>query len=788
MLDTARSLGRRQLEPAHFRDDAHLIRHIPYVTAIGDDVLMLRDGEIMATFTVAGVGAGTAESLRVEDVAGAVQSVLAQAQPEIGVHVHRLSWLADVAMPVPLKADPFSFEVGRRWQQALAGMNLRERRSFITVSLRPAKLAGLATRLFAAGAGPDAERSRLAKRVQRLEEVLGFLMEALTSIGPERLTVSDGRWLGLLRALVNGRYEPLSPHPTFMPIADLVVTSPVHFDGDSFFIPGISTEDMRFGAVFSIKSYMPTTFPGVFDSLDLGYDLVSTQSFTPIDQVSALGRIRLTVRQMAAADDAAASLRSQLVDAADDLASGRISFGHHHASLVVYATSEDELDQAASEIRAAGQRAGCVLVREGIGARATWFAQHPGNHGYRPRPSMIASRNFADLTALHATPRGLGADDVPWGQPIAILPTLNGSAYRFNFHLAARQGERSVGHTLVLGRTGSGKTLGTAFLIAQARRTGARIIVFDKDRGLEMPVRAMGGAYSAVRLGEVTGFNPFAAEIDDRGCAWLTDWLTALLSRNGPLTAVQSQALAQAVRVNAGTDPELRSLHSFRRQFRALDDDDALYTRMGDWDDTGSFGWLFSGAGVDTLAFDNPVTGFDLTEIFDTDAVRTAWLSYVFRRIERTVEDGAPTLIVLDEAWKLLDDSYFELRLKDWMLTMRKKNVAVVLLTQRVAHIRESRAGGSILESAVTTILYPNSRNTPAELGPLALTDREEAFVCSSGLEGRYALIRSGDSSVIANLELGHIGGLLHVLGGGSGSDGVPENWRKNPDFWEEFA
>ena len=122
------------------------------------------------------------------------------------------------------------------------------------------------------------------------------------------------------------------------------------------------------------------------------------------------------------------------------------------------------------------------------------------------------------------------------------------------------------------------------------------------------------------------------------------------------------------------------------------------------------------------------------------------------------------------------------------MLTMRKKNVAVVLLTQRVAHIRESRAGGSILESAVTTILYPNSRNTPAELGPLALTDREEAFVCSSGLEGRYALIRSGDSSVIANLELGHIGGLLHVLGGGSGSDGVPENWRKNPDFWEEFA
>ena len=300
---------------------------------------------------------------------------------------------------------------------------------------------------------------------------------------------------------------------------------------------------------------------------------------------------------------------------------------------------------------------------------------------------------------------------------MTILPTVSSSAYRFNFHLGGKAGERTVGHTLVLGQTGSGKTLGTAFLIAQARRTGARVIVFDKDRGLEMPLRAMGGAYSAVRLGEATGFNPFAAETDDRGRAWLSDWLAALLSREGPLSAIQAQALAQAVVANAETDPALRTLELLppavplgRRRRRALRPDG----RLGH---DGSFGWLFSGEGVDTLSFDNPVTGFDLTEIFDTSAVRTAWLAYVFRRIERTVEDSRPTLIVLDEAWKLLDDPYFERRLKDWMLTMRKKNVAVVLLTQRVAHIRESKAGGSILESAVTTILYPNSRNTARGAG-----------------------------------------------------------------------
>lgn len=240
--------------------------------------------------------------------------------------------------------------------------------------------------------------------------------------------------------------------------------------------------------------------------------------------------------------------------------------------------------------------------------------------------------------------------------------------------------------------------------------------------------------------------------------------------------------------MNAETDAALRGLSTFRRQFVSVDDEGDLHLRMGDWDAEGPFGWLFAGQGRDTLSFANPVTGFDLTEIFDTPAVRTAWLAYVFRRIERLIEDGAPTLIVLDEAWKLLDDGYFERRLKDWMLTMRKKNVAVLLLTQRVAHIRESRAGGSILESAVTTILYPNSRNTPEELAPLALTDRELDFACAGGLESRLALIRSGETSVIADMDLSALGGAMRVLGGGGGGDWAPPRWRDTPDFWKEIA
>ena len=117
MLDSVRSIGRRRLEPRDVGEDASLIRHLPYVTALEDDVLMLRDGELMATLTVDGVGANTADSRRVEDIADAVQSVLAQSMPDLGFCLHRLSVLAEPKLPLPLQADAFSFEVDPRMRQ-----------------------------------------------------------------------------------------------------------------------------------------------------------------------------------------------------------------------------------------------------------------------------------------------------------------------------------------------------------------------------------------------------------------------------------------------------------------------------------------------------------------------------------------------------------------------------------------------------------------------------------------------------------------------------------------------
>ncbi|WP_311044207.1 DUF87 domain-containing protein [Rhizobium sp. NLR22b] len=784
MLEAPATRAIRSIASKHANTGELLVSGLPYLSVVDDVTLMLRDGDLMGSFVVEGINADTVDSRYTAELCNAFSRFIAQQRNDVAYYVHRISVETRPAMP-PVVGHPFNEEIDRRWQEYLQMVGLRDRVTVVTLVIRPPRKI---TKFLSLFGGKDVHsRHEVTARALRLDQMINTCMAGISEARPHRLTVSDGRWLGLLRTLVDGSGGSLVPGGKFLPVADLLAGSQITFRGRVFECEGTDPGRRRYGTIISVKDYPTETYPGILDRLNLPYDTVVTQSFTPIDPISAQGKIARVRKQMRAAEDAAISLMAQLEEAEDDVASGRVIFGDHHCSVAVFCESLKELDGAMAYVTRAMQDAGSAIVRENFAARAVYFAQHPGNFAYRTRPAMISSHNFAQLCAMHGQSKGSPPEKCPWGDAVTIIPTARGETYRFNFHLPGKPGQRTVGHTLVLGQTGSGKTLGTAFLISQAQRLGARTILFDKDNGFEMAVRAMGGRYSAVRMGEETGFNPMRAEADSRGAAWLTDWLTALAENDGGrLNPVQIQALSDAVQANTTADPRLQNFEQFRSQLRATDDEGDLYNRLGRWDETGQFGWLFGGKSLDPLAFDNRLTAFDLTEIFDNDIVRTAWLSYVFRRVERLVEDEHPTLLVLDEAWKLLDDPYFESRLKDWMLTMRKKNVAVVLLTQRVSHIKNSAAGDAILESAVTRLVYPSSFNTEDELAPLHLTPTESAFLQMSNVDNHLVLFKSGSDSVVLDLDLAGIGKGIEVLGGGRGEK-APVGWRDQPDFQMEM-
>ena len=783
--------------------------NLPYVTFVADDVMMLRGGELMATLRLGGVDPMTTPDRALDALKHSLAAIVAQAGASFGYVVHRLPVPQDLSVR-PVEAgrdgrDGFAAAVDAAWRARVAGLGLRSRALFLSVTRRPA----LGSRLPVLGSlmGRRAFGADRAARMEELQEVMGFLEASLEAARPERLTRHDGRWLGFLAALLSARHHPVGPlaQPILIPLCHQIGGTHVAFEADTVRLTDGATGEERFGAVFGMKSYPPWTDAQVFDGLDLPGEVVLTNSFTPVPRNLMAERIGRTIRQMRLADDAAISIREALVEAADLHETGGMVFGHHHMSLAVYCATRDELRWAASQVRRAGQEVGADLVRERMALRATWYAQMPGNFGHRPRQVPVSSANFADFAALHGSVEGRPPSASPWGETLTVLPGVRGAGYRVNLHEAGRPGaEPTAGHTLVLGRTGSGKTLAAGFLAAQARRAGARVIAFDKDHGLEMALRAMGGRYATIRAGHPTGLMPLMTETDPRGRAWLADWLATLLERVSPLTPDQTRELAHAVDQNAAGEPELRCFEHFLTLFAAFDDEGDLAGRLGEWAPGGRYGWVFDcpdetehradpaardadpmATGSDPMARGGRVMGFDMTELLDLQAERTAVLAYLFRRIERLLEDRQPTLVILDEAWQLLNDPYFGRRLEAWLVTLRKMNAAVMMLTQAPGQLEGSAVGRTIVESVPTMILFPNDRADPADYGFLRLDAKEAALLTAPFTGSRAALVRSAGESVVVDADLSALGPLLTILGGGSAGEALAgAGWRARPDFW----
>ncbi|MEM9148162.1 MAG: hypothetical protein AAGC57_18485 [Pseudomonadota bacterium] len=779
------SLARRLLEPPFAERQKFLFQHLPYVRAYSDAVLALRDGDLMASLLVEGLNAETEAADRLEQTTLTLARMIQQFQGAVTITVNRIT-AEDRPNIQASGTDDFAGALDRAWRNHLTSGGLKRQQLMVTATIRRPPHE----KILAFGkddpAALAAERDRLA---HNLEAIMRDLASALSAARPQRLTLSSGRWLGLIASLLDGIYHPIRPQADHLPVATMLPEHEVWFKGPKVLI-GAGEARQRQAVVLSLKSYPGITWTGMFDGLELPVDIVTTQSFSPIDTTLALERIKRTRRQMIAGEDDAGSLAEGLVSAADDVASGRAVFGHHQMSMVLFSEDETALEHAVSAVRRAGQQGGGTVVRETFCAPSIFFAQHPGNQSYRARQAIVSALNFAEMTALHVRPTGRRDGSSPWGAPITWLPTTGSEVFAVNLHERSRGPEDlTPGHTLILGRTGTGKSVLAAFLIAQARRFGTRTFVFDKDRGLEMPLRALGARYTAVRTGEPTGLNPLLSETDARGIGWLPGWIAMLAGRTGDLDAAQMAAISTAVRENAKAPEGLRRFTQFREFFRSLTDGRDLHERLGEWCAGGRYGWVFDGEGAarDPFADAADIMAFDVTELFDDQAVRTAWLAYVFRRIERLVEDGRPTLIVLDEAWKLLDDPYFVRTIKDWLLTMRKKNAVVMMLTQLPSHLSDSAAGTSIIESAVTQFLFPNFQARPEDYRQFALTDGELDQILDDP-PGRHVLHRSGGTRVMLDLDLAPLGDLLGVLAGASPTRTATPDWQTNPDFWRKFS
>lgn len=768
--------------------EAPIGARLPYAGHLDPVTLSTRDGQLVQVLKLEGFPAETAtdeelnyrKSIRETLLRGAASSRLA-----LYHHVIRRQ-----VPPAPMSApdDPFCAALDAAWKERLAARRLYVNELYLTLVSRPLQgTAGMIEGLFRRQVDRRAVTERDLRQLHATRETFA---SALAPYGPRTLGLAEGRHgtrsevAEFLALLVNG-----APRPVLAPSGDMgqaLAQRRLAFGLDTIEFGPMSGRATEFGAVISLKDYPARSRPGMLDGvLRLPFEMTLTESFAFVDRQTSLDLMSLALRRLRAAQDEALSLRGELAAAKDDVGAGRAAYGEHHLSIVARSADLNELDAAAAEIHSALAETGAIAVREDVNLEPAFWAQFPGNLAFVGRKALISAANFASLASCHNHPVG-HTEDLHWGAPITLLETTAFGPYHFNFHSG------DLGNFTVIGPSGSGKTALLTFLISQAERMRPRIAYFDKDRGAEPFIRAIGGRYDVIAPGEPTGFNPLSLPDTGENRAFLNEWLATLLRvENEPLDAEDRAMIADAVDANfaeAASHRRLRYLRELLRGARRPSAGD-LAARLAAWCEGGEHAWVFDNA-VDRLDDGARVFGVDMTRLLDAPVIRTPVMMYIFHRIEQRL-DGTPAIIVVDEGWKALDDDVFVRRIKDWEKTIRKRNGVVGFCTQNASDALESRIASAIVEQSACQIFFPNPKARAADyVEGFGLTEHEFELIRALPDTSRCFLVKQSQHSVVARLDLAGLEGELRVLAGTERSvrrlDALRARFGDAPEGWLE--
>src|SRR3546814_633990 len=339
------------------------------------------------------------------------------------------------------------------------------------------------------------------------------------------------------------------------------------------------------------------------------------------------------------------------------------------------------------------------------------------------------------------------------GPPLRHASTAGSTPFRLSTHVG------DVGHMLVVGPTGAGKSVLLALIALQFRRyTNSQVYIFDKGFSARAAVLAMGGAHHALGLGadagETLAFQPLRRIDDATERSWAAEWIAALLAHEKVVVTPEvKDAVWSALGSLASAPPEERTLTGLTLLLQS----NALRTALGAYTLDGPYGRLLDAA-EQHLAFAD-VQCFETEALMGQTGVVAPVLTYLFHRLEERF-DGRPTLLVLDEAWIFLDHPLFAARIREWLKVLRKKNVAGLFATQSLADIASSSIAPAIIESCPQRILLPNDRAIEPQSRDayerFGLNDRQIELVSRATPKRQYYL-QSARGNRLFELGLGPI-------------------------------
>jgi len=715
-----------------------LCDYLPWACLVAPGVVLNKDGSFQRTLRYRGPDLDSATEAELVSVSARLNNVLKRFG-EGWALFFEAERIPAIAYPGARFGDAVSWLVDQERFHAFSAVGAHhESRYYLTLLyLPPPEREGRVERfLYERTEGGDIEADAFAQ-LQWFETETDRALEMLSAILPEAEALSDAATLTYLHGTISGKRHPVA-----------VPTVPTHLDAVLCDTPLLGGVEPKLGdahlRLLTVLGFPNATTPGLLDTLnDLGFSYRWTTRWIALDKteankhltklrrqwfskrksVGAVLREALFNRETALVDPDAENKALDADEALQELGSDDVAFGYLTTTIVVADPDPKRANEKLLAVERIVNRRGFVTIRETLNAVEAWLGSLPGNPYANVRQPIVHSLNLAHLMPVSAVWAGPETNRHLNAPPLMLTETRGSTPFRLDLHVG------DVGHTLVVGPTGAGKSVLLSLLALQFRRfIGAQVAIFDRGRSARAAVLAMNGTSIELGLEGTLALQPLA-RIDEPGeMAFALEWVTALLANEGmKITPDIKDAVWTGLQSLASAPRPERTLTGLA----VLVQSSAIIAALSPYTLEGAYGRLLDGASESMSLTD--VVHFEMEPLMQHKALVPPVLTYLFHRLEARF-NGRPTLLILDEAWTFLDDPLFAVRIREWLKTLRKKNVAVVFATQSLADIERSSIAPALIESCPTRIFLPNDR---------ALEPQARAVYARFGLNDRQVEILS---------------------------------------------
>jgi len=533
----------------------------------------------------------------------------------------------------------------------------------------------------------------------------------------------------------------------------------------------------RFICCVAIEGFPQESFPGILDALDhLPIPFRWTTRMIYLDQHETLAELRKFRRkwkqqvrgfwtqvfktQGGSVNEDALLMTGQADAAIAEASSALVAFGYYTPVIVLMEQDRAALIEDARLVVREIMREGFSARVETVNTMEAWLGSLPGHTVPNVRRPMVHTGNLADLLPLAGVWTGREENPCPF-YPAGSPPLMHGATagatpFRVNLHVD------DVGHSLIFGPTGAGKSVLLCTIALQARRyPGVTICAFDKGRSMWATVRACGGRhYDVAGDGAGPAFCPLAAIETEADMAWAEDWIATCfeLQAGRPPVPREREAIHRAMLLLRSAND--RTLTHFVAQVQ----DESIRSALRYYTLEGTLGRLLD-AEEDGLA-EAPFVVFEIEDLMAMgERNLIPVLLHLFRRFERSLR-GQPAYLLLDEAWVMLGHPVFRAKIREWLKVLRKANCAVVLATQSLSDAARSGILDVLIESCPTKIFLPNEEagtvGTSEHPGPrdlyeaMGLNDTQIDIIRTATKKRHYYLV-SPEGRRLFDLGLGSI-------------------------------